>query len=72
MAKLYHLFFAIVIMISLIMCSDQSSNETSLIPKEGLQAFLNFDGDANDMSGKGNHGTLLGNAVAVLISTHLA
>jgi MSHA biogenesis protein MshQ len=64
MFRIYHLITIIVSMISLIACSDESSNDTSAVPKEGLLAFLNFDGNANDLSGKNNHGTLMGGAVA--------
>ncbi|MCR5660406.1 MAG: T9SS type A sorting domain-containing protein [Bacteroidales bacterium] len=32
---------------------------------EGLIAYYPFDGDANDYSGNGNHGTIIGNVVSV-------
>ena len=43
--------------------SDIDSITFSLIPTEGLLAYYPFNGNANDESGNGNHGTLLGGAI---------
>ena len=37
--------------------------ESPFIPTEDLVAYYPFDGDANDYSGNGNHGTIIGNVV---------
>ncbi len=37
--------------------------ENPFIPTEDLVAYYPFDGDANDYSGNGNHGTIIGNVV---------
>ena len=37
--------------------------ESPFIPTEDLVAYFPFDGDANDYSGNGNHGTIIGNVV---------
>ena len=37
--------------------------ENPFIPTEDLVAYYPFDGDVNDYSGNGNHGTIIGNVV---------
>ncbi len=53
---------AIMILIFFSSCSDDTSNENSSMPTEGLVVFLAFEGNADDLSGNGNHGSLSGNA----------
>ena len=38
--------------------------ETPFIPTEDLVAYYPFDGNTNDYSGNGNHGTIIGNVVS--------
>ena len=58
-----------LMLIALSGCSDKDSTEPSNkkqlnIPTNGLMVYLQFGGNANDLSGNGNNGMLLGGATA--------
>lgn len=45
-------------------CSETSPTQPEQLPTAGLVAYLPFTGNATDVSGNGNHGTLRGGAAA--------
>lgn len=45
------------------LADEKTPQESPFIPTEGLVAYYPFDGDTNDYSGNGNHGTIIGDVV---------
>jgi MSHA biogenesis protein MshQ len=70
MARILLVLFAALPVLAVISgCSSDSSTESKkteqpAIPTNGLLVYLPFQGNANDQSGNGNNGTLLGGATA--------
>jgi MSHA biogenesis protein MshQ len=64
MPKIAHRCLMMLTVAALTGCGGDDPTAPDEVPTNGLLVHLTFSGDADDQSGNGNHGTLVGGAVA--------
>ena len=60
-----NLFLCMVLFLSFISCKKDKTSSSNVNLTQGLLAYYPFNGNTNDESGNGNHGTIFNNATIV-------